>query len=184
VWGVQVRRIVVATSFALPLVIAVPAGASPKNATIQTHFNQGGTQAYLQDGVCPDRHVDGDPSEPVVEEFNEIDAGGQLHGDDTIGLSLCWQASSALGGDCLDSGVFSYSTPTGRLKGTVSGCEGYSAGDPFTFVLTITHSAGDLTGTTGQLDYVGCQPNDGPLVAKLKTKTGPGSPRLPAVCFD
>jgi hypothetical protein len=180
--GAQIRRIAVAAAVAVvPIAVAVPAGASSTTATIQTHFNRGGTQAYLQDGACPDRHLDGDPHAPKYEEYNEIDAGARLHGADTIGLSICWQASSALGGNCVDSGTFSYATVTGRLKGTVAGCEAFSPTDPFTFVLTITRATGDLTGMTGQLDYVGCQPGGGELVAKLKTKPSPTSrpPRQP-----
>ena len=183
-WGVPIRRIVVAAAVVVPMAVAVPAGARTKDTTFQTRFNRGGTQAFLQDGVCPDSHVDNDPSEPIFEETNEIDAGAQGHGDATIGLSLCWQNSSALGGNCLDSGTFSYSTRTGGLKGTVTGCETFSNNDPFTFRLTITSASGDLTGTTGVLGYAGCQPNGGELVAKLKTPTGPNSPRPSAVCFD
>ena len=182
--GVQIRRLVVAAAVVVPVALAVPAGASTKTETVQTHFNRGGTQAFLQDGACPDSHVDGDPSEPIFEEYNEIDAGAQAHGEATIGLSLCWQNSSVLGGNCLDSGTFSYATPTGTLKGTVSGCESFSNTDPFDFTLTVTESGGDLTGTTGPLGYAGCQPNGGELAAKLKPRTRPNAPRPPAVCFD
>ncbi|HEX4489680.1 MAG TPA: hypothetical protein VH914_00600 [Acidimicrobiia bacterium] len=182
-WGVSIRRVLVASAVVVPIAIAVPAGAASKTATIQAHFNRGGTQAYLQDGVCPDRHVDGDPSEAKFEEYNEVDAGGQGHGDTTIGLSICWQNSSALGGNCVDRGTFAYSTGSGTLKGTVSGCESFSDSDPFTFTLTVTAADGDLTGTTGQLGYTGCQPFGGELVAKLKTMTDT-PPRTPAVCFD
>jgi hypothetical protein len=179
-WGRPIRRVALTFAVVVPVACALPAGAATNTTTIQTRFNQGGTQAFLQDGACPDTHLDGDPSEPIYEETNEIDAGWQLRGNARIGLSLCWDNSSALGGNCVDRGTFSYSTPTGRLKGTVRGCETFTNSDPFTFTLTITHSTGDLEGTTGPLAYAGCQPNGGALVAKLKT----GSARPPAVCFD
>jgi hypothetical protein len=163
---------------------AMPAGAATRVITVQTRFTRGGTLAYLQDGACPDKHIDGDPNEPVVEEYNEVQAGSQAHGDDTIGLSICWAASSALGGDFVDFGTFSYATGTGSLKGTVRGSEAYNPGDPFDFTLTITSAGGDLTGTTGMMTYVGCQPASGQLLAKLRTKPRPHAPtpRLPAGC--
>jgi hypothetical protein len=184
--GLQIRRIAMATAVVVPIAFAIPAGAATMTASVQTHFSEGGTQAFLQDGACPDRHVDGDRHEPKFEEYNEIDRAAQRHGNTILGLSICWQNSSALGGNCVDSGTFSYATGTGTLKGTVSGCEAFSTSDPFTFVLTITSATGDLTGTIGQLDYVGCQPGGGELVAKLKTKPSPDSrpPNPPVACFE
>jgi hypothetical protein len=166
------------------VMLAQPAGATTIPITVQTRFNQGGTQAYLQDGACPDKHIDDDPGEPIVQEYNEIQAGSRVHGDDTIGLSICWAASSALGGDFVDSGTFSFSTGTGALKGTVAGSEAYDPGNPFDFTLTITSATGDLVGTTGMLTYVGCQPPSSQLLAKLRTKPRPHAPMpaLPAGC--
>jgi hypothetical protein len=173
-----------------PLLLAVPASAAtPATTAKPVVFKTGAESGSERDGVCPDKPLDGDPANPPVEELNQIFSAAKSvkvaprqYVEETIGVSICWANSSALGGDFVDRGTFSYSIGSVTTRGTVSGSESYSDANPFQLTLTVRSSTPTPTAQT--MAYVGCQPGGPNMVSKLRINPLPNTPapRLPAAC--
>ena len=166
------RRIGLLVFMVAPLLIAVPASASQRASleSVTGRFRHGSVSQLVQDGACPDAPLDGDPGNPPVAEQHQL-IGGQIFTPsyESLGVSVCWANSSALGGDYIDRGTFKIITNTGTLAGKIGGSIDYSH-DIFSVSLTIVSGTGDLSGATGTLHLVGCSQNGGQAIAaKLRT---------------
>ena len=155
-----------------PLLIAVPASASQRASldSVTGRFKHGSVSQLVQDGACPDAPLDGDPGNPPVAEQHQI-IGGQMFAPsfESLGVSVCWANSSALGGDFVDRGTFKIITNTGTLAGKIGGSIDYSH-DIFSLTLKVVSGSGDQSGATGTLYLVGCSQNAGQAIAaKLRT---------------
>ncbi len=173
------RRVGVLVFLVAPLLIAVPASASQR-ATLDSvtgRFKHGSVSQLVQDGACPDAPLDGDPSNPPVAEQHQI-IGAKMFTPhyESVGVSVCWDNSSALGGDFVDRGRFKIITDTGTLAGKIGGSIDYSH-NIFTLTLKVVSGTGDLSGATGTLHLVGCSQRGGrAIAAKLRTTAVQSAP--------
>ena len=160
----------VALGIALALALAAPAGAvPPRSDPIYGRFHLGIESPWTVDGVC--RHNEANQ----VFFLNRFESNKDV---EAVGLSVCWQNSSAEGGDSVDRGTFRISDRRGWLKGTVSGSYSSGSGD-FAFRLAVVHGTEFFRGTSGTLLLHGC-PRRGTdkLVAQL-VKFDPANPYPP-----
>jgi len=154
-------------------VFAAPAFASSGGTThsLAGHFVSASASDWVQDGTCPVKPLDGDPSEGYFEEYHQTYVGQVAqHPGESVHVSVCWQNSSAMGGDGVDSGRFTVATSSGTVSGNVSGGID-NAHHSVDFTLAIRHSSGDLDGTTGSLTVLGCPAHRG-FVGSLRARSG------------
>jgi hypothetical protein len=178
-----VKRAAVLTALAMPLLFAGPASATQPAAlgSVAGRFRSGSETQRAQDGTCPRKRLDGDPSYPRTEEFHQVfRAKIANHQHESVVVSVCWQNSSALGGDGVERGDFSLVNDSGSLSGSVGGTTEFSH-NSFDLTLTIEHATGGLSGASGTLRFFGCPTNSG-LVGKLRVRPLAGSPPYPAAC--
>jgi hypothetical protein len=131
-----------------------------------------------RDGSCGDSNDSGAPFEDRHQVFHASMVKPKYF--EELGINICWLNSGAIGGDEIDTGTWELSIPTGAVKGTVSGLEGFGRHDDDAFTLTIVSGTGSLAGVTGHLDFWGCGDEASAFIAS-GLRTTP-KPKLPAAC--